>query len=175
MGASTRPTQAKLRQALLNSIQADIVQARVLDLFSGSGALGFEALSRGASEVVFVESDIGVCSIIHANARALGVESQIKVVAQSLMGVTDQLSVMGRFEVIFADPPYNRGWEAKLLEQLPFESILSPDGVFCLEWGVQKSNPLELPSQVSGLQQGRQKNYGDSRLTHYRWASGAEV
>src|SRR5262245_32005744 len=73
----TRPTQAKLRQALFNSLQMHIPEARVLDLFAGSGTLGFEALSRGAESVVFVESSREVCRLIQQNAQELGVEDRV--------------------------------------------------------------------------------------------------
>src|SRR5438093_546590 len=98
----TRPTHARLRQALFNSIQCHIAEARVLDLFAGSGALGFEALSRGAARVVSVEEARATAKLIEKNVATLQVESRSEILARS---VGDYLKrpVGGPFEIIFAD------------------------------------------------------------------------
>jgi 16S rRNA (guanine966-N2)-methyltransferase len=178
-GSETRPTQAKLRQALFNSLQVDIPEARVLDLFAGSGALGFEALSRGAQSVVFVESSSAAVRVIRENAQSLGVLEQIQVIPigiamndpaekGSSRGALAKIVALQPFEVVLADPPYAEGWEEKLLNELPWEGLLTSGGKFCLEWGVQKSRVAQLPDQVPFLKKIREKEYGDSRLTHYQ-------
>lgn len=164
----TRPTQAKLRQALFNSLQTLIPNARVLDLFAGSGALGFEALSRGASESVFVESTRSVSKLIQQNASALEVQSQCQIVSETVETACSKGLLVGPFQVILADPPYDGGFEMVLLETLPWQSLLDLDGCFCLEWGKQKSLVRELPERVSCLVKVREKIYGDSVLTTYR-------
>lgn len=175
-GERTRPTQARLRQALFNSIQTQISEARVLDLFAGSGALGFESLSRGAGEVVFVEDARPAVKLIEANARELGVLDRTKILSESVERAQKGLVQFGKFDIVLADPPYTGGWEMKLLEGFPWKDVLSPGGVFLLEWGVQKSQVDTLPNQVfldaSGekpaqLVKVREKNYGDSVLTTY--------
>ena len=80
----TRPTQAKLRQALFNSLQTVITDATLLDLFAGAGTLGFEALSRGASHVTFVESNRTVARLIEKNAAELNVRDRVRVVVDSV-------------------------------------------------------------------------------------------
>ena len=166
-GAGTRPTQSRLRQALFNSLQTVIADARVLDLFAGSGALGFESLSRGAAEVVFVEDARPAIQLIEENARELGVREHVEILAAPVARARAELVRRGPFDVVLADPPYAGGWELKLLETLPWDSILAPGGHFCLEWGIQKSKLGALPERAGQLVKVREKNYGDSVLTTF--------
>lgn len=168
----TRPTQARLRQALFNSIQLRISDARVLDLFAGSGALGFEALSRGASQVVFVEQAKPVVKLIEKNAQDLKVLAQVKILADSISkeggGFWKRIVELGPFDIILADPPYDGGWEKVLLEQAPWNELLAENGIFCLEWGSLKSEIQELPDSIPPLLvKIREKHYGDSVLSTY--------
>jgi 16S rRNA (guanine966-N2)-methyltransferase len=168
----TRPTQSKLRQALLNSLQMQIPDASVLDLFAGSGALGFEALSRGAKDVVFCESGRQAHPLILKNAETLGVGDRVKVIADPLLTTSSihQIDLLGPFDVVFADPPYKDQWEEKLPKDAPWERWLKPDGVFCLEWGVHQSRKFVIPDQVGVLVKVREKIYGDSVLTTFKRA-----
>lgn len=163
----TRPTQAKLRQALFNSLQAHVSGARVLDLFAGSGSLGFEALSRGAEEAVFVEVSKPTAKLIQKNSELLAVQSQTKIVSESVDSVLPKLKSYFPFDLVVADPPYFEGWEKKLLDQWPWDVVLAPGGLFCLEWGLKKSEVTELPERLPHLVKIREKNYGDSMLTTY--------
>jgi 16S rRNA (guanine966-N2)-methyltransferase len=164
----TRPTQAKLRQALFNSLQIYIPGARVLDLFAGSGSLGFEAMSRGASDVVFVEASRAAVKIIEKNAEAFKTEDRVRILSESVDDVLVQLKKLGPFDVVLADPPYAEEWELKLLNTFPWGELLGEEGIFCLEWGVLKSATSELPDEVPHLIKVREKKYGDSVLTTYR-------
>ena len=171
----TRPTQARLRQALFNSIQFQIPEAQVLDLFSGSGSLAFEALSRGARLAVAVESDAATAKIILKNAEALGVKDLIRVQVSEVQKFFEQdqalvqkLGVSLPFDLVFADPPYAAGFEVGLLEKGRWRDWLKEDGVLCLEWSPLKSKLAELPERVPFLVKIREKNYGDSVLTTYR-------
>lgn len=178
---TTRPTQAKLRQALFNSVQAWLPGARVLDLFAGSGALGFEALSRGASQVVFLERDRAAVQLIQKNAAALGVENQVIIFSEGLgpevgssTGVLKRLIQKGPFDLVLADPPYADGWEEKLVHRFPWRELLEPEGLFCLEWGRVKSTVEDLPPETPSLQKVREKGYGDSMLSSYQLRSVTE-
>ena len=164
-----RPTQAKLRQALFNSLQSVIPDSNLLDLFAGSGALGFEALSRGAASVVFVEDNRQGLSLIQRNAASLGVEERVHVIGESVARVSGRLKAkgLGPFDLVLADPPYGGGWELRLLNELPWPELLLPGGTFCLEWGIQKSVITELPERTAFLVKTREKIYGDSVLTTY--------
>lgn len=170
---STRPTQAKLRQALFNSLQTLIPDARVLDLFAGSGSLGFEALSRDCAHVTFVENDRGAVKLIQASARDLGVEGELRISSEDLDEMArdlPRLAEAGLFDVVLADPPYAGGWEKRLLEEVDWERVLAPGGRLCIEWGAQKSLDYregELPERVGCLVKVREKSYGDSVLTTF--------
>jgi 16S rRNA (guanine966-N2)-methyltransferase len=173
-GARTRPTQARLRQALFNSLQARIGGARVLDLFSGSGALALEALSWGAERAVLVESGRAALKAIERNVAALGVEPRVLVVTEPLPAALTVLREQGPFDIVLADPPYGEGWESKLLVDLPWNELLAPGGVLCLEWSPLKGRSDALPEKVGALSAIRDRTYGDSRLTTYE-LSGVEV
>ena len=167
----TRPTQAKLRQALFNSLQTVIADARLLDLFAGAGTLGFEALSRGASHVTFVESNRTTARMIEKNAATLGVQDRIKIIVDSVESVWSRVKGIAPYDLVLADPPYAGGWEMKLLSDVakyPWGQLLSPGGHFSLEWGAQKSAVKALPEEIPLLVKVREKNYGDSILTTYK-------
>jgi 16S rRNA (guanine966-N2)-methyltransferase len=107
-GARVRPTSDRVREAWMSILAADLEGARVLDLFAGSGALGIEALSRGAAHVTFVESDPRVLRVLRANLDALGVSTEAQVVRAD--GLRYLLEVEPeRYDLVFADPPYGRG------------------------------------------------------------------
>mgnify|MGYP001594463364 CR=1 FL=1 len=160
-GGATRPTHAKLRSAWFNSLQGEIEGARVLDLFSGSGILGFEALSRGAESVVFVEKDRGAIRVILGNADALGVRDTIILVHGSFgRAKLDQYL----FNLVFADPPYGEGLETQVLAAFADGRLILPGGKLCLETGKRTGS---LPERQGGLVKTRDKIYGDSMLTTY--------
>lgn len=146
--------------------------ARVLDLFAGSGALGFEALSRGAESVHFVETSRNALKLIEKNSELLRVQNQISLISESVSHLWPLLKSQSPFDVILADPPYDGGWEDKLLNELPWSELLVEGGYFCLEWGIQKSQHYRadetLPDRIADLVKVREKNYGDSVLTSYR-------
>jgi 16S rRNA (guanine966-N2)-methyltransferase len=164
---STRPTLSKMRQALFNSLQTVVGEARVLDLFSGSGALGFEALSRGAAHVVYIEKDRSVCRLIEQNAKELGVSARVTVFCEPVMAECRRAVERGPFDLVLADPPYKDGWELKLVGEFPWDRLLVPGGRLCIEWGRVQSGIETLPDQGHFLVKVREKNYGDSMLTTY--------
>lgn len=170
-----RPTQARLRQALFNSIQMTIPDAKVLDLFGGSGALGFEALSRGASQVVFIEEARLALKLIEKNATDLKVQDRVRIISDDVANTARRVAHFAPFDLVLADPPYEKGWENRLLQELNWEELLVEDGLFVLEWGVQKSVVSELPERVPFLIKIREKDYGDSMLTTYRRTSDREA
>jgi len=100
-----RPTADRVREAWFNILQGSIPGARVLDLFAGSGALGFEALSRGAVSVDFVEKHTASLRVLHANASLLNVEGQVTIHRTDALRFTERLHASA-YDVAFADPPY---------------------------------------------------------------------
>jgi 16S rRNA (guanine966-N2)-methyltransferase len=103
-GRAVRPTPGRVREALFSILGARIADARVLDLYAGSGAVGFEALSRGAAHVTFVESNARTAGSIRALAHELGVAEHCDVLALAAQRVARRLD--GPFDVVYADPPY---------------------------------------------------------------------
>lgn len=165
---TTRPTQARLRQALFNSIQFEIPGAKILDLFAGAGSLAFEALSRGAAEAVLVENHRGALEAIQKNIRELNTGSNVRVLKDDVYKSIVSASKHGPFDFVFADPPYSEGHELRLLAELPWSDLLVPGGSFLLEWGTQKSKIEAVPDETAHLVKIREKVYGDSVLTTYR-------
>lgn len=163
-GLSTRPTVERLRQAWLNSLQMKLVESRILDLFSGSGALGLEALSRGAGFVVFVEEDPKAVQVIRDNIKSLRLEDQCKVVQRKVEQVLPFLKDEPPFDFIFMDPPYEKGYEEKILSSWPWEQVLLPDGKLCIESASRKEGGFLPPKR---LKISRDERYGGSQLTFY--------
>lgn len=130
----TRPTTDRTREAIFNLLQSRVglPGARVLDLFAGSGALGLEALSRGASEVVSVEKAGAALGVIRKNAAALGVEDRCRIVRADALRWLER-DAEARFDLAFADPPYALDGLARLPELV--RPHLAPGGLFVLEHG----------------------------------------
>jgi 16S rRNA (guanine966-N2)-methyltransferase len=164
----TRPTQARLRQALFNSIQFGIPDSKVLDLFSGSGALAFEALSRGAAEATLVENQRSALDAIAKNLKELAPGPSARVLKEDALKAIPQAMRFGPFDFVFADPPYAEGFEMRLLDEIQWSDLLADGGLFVLEWGPQKSKIEKLPDETAHLEKIREKVYGDSVLTTYR-------
>jgi 16S rRNA (guanine(966)-N(2))-methyltransferase RsmD len=173
-GEGTRPSQAKLRQALYNSLQMDVPEARVLDLYAGGGTLGFEALSRGAASVVFFESAKPAVKVIERNARELEVLDRVRIHAERVEKAGSVLMAIaeseGLFDVVVADPPYALGVELDLVggKWWSWDRVLAPGGKLVIEWGRTKSQFTELPEEAPFLVKVREKTYGDSILTTYQ-------
>ena len=127
-GRGTRPTTDRIKETLFNILQDDIPGCRFLDLFSGSGAIGIEAISRGAKEAVFVEYGKEALTSIRANlkkTKLFPVE-----VSYAISKLARQQEI---FDIIYADPPYERGFEPKILEWLSDAKIMNPDTILILE------------------------------------------
>ena len=122
-----RPTADRVREAWFSILQGSIEGARVLDLFAGSGALGFEALSRGAVSVDFVEKHTASLRVIHANASLLNVADQVTIHRTDAMRFAERLQA-GAYDVAFADPPYAGDEAARLValfRRTPFARVFA--------------------------------------------------
>jgi 16S rRNA (guanine966-N2)-methyltransferase len=151
-GSRTRPTADRVREALF-SMLGDVSGARVLDLYAGSGALGIEALSRGAETALFVERDPRALAALRRNLEAVGVEAPVR--AQDALRFL--ASPEGVFDLVFCDPPYDDAPRvaASLSEALP--ALLSEDARIVTE--SDKRNPLVLPQPLLV-----ERAYGDTRI-----------
>ena len=105
-GSRTRPTSDRVREAIFSIIGDDIKDARVLDLYSGTGAMGLEALSRGARQVVFVEKDPAALRCLKTNIKAAGCQVSCRVFNRPVLSYLQEPDLNDGFDVVFADPPY---------------------------------------------------------------------
>jgi 16S rRNA (guanine966-N2)-methyltransferase len=151
-GRATRPTSDRVRESLFNLV-GPVDGADVLDLFAGSGALGLEALSRGAASATFVESDRDACRVINANLDKLGLRGT--VLCQDVLRAVG--SERRRFGLVLCDPPYEYD-RSRLDDRLG--GLVSPGGLLVLESAGRADAP-ELP----GLRQRTSRRYGAARLT----------
>ncbi len=163
-GTQTRPTTERLRQAWLNSLQMSLPESRILDLFSGTGAIGLEALSRGAASVVFVEENVKAAALIKKNAESLAMADQIRVLNKKVEQVLPFLKDEPPFDFIFVDPPYEKGHEEKILSEWAWESLLAEGGKLCIESAYRKQGGYLPPKTLKII---RDERYGDSQLTFY--------
>jgi len=148
----------------MNSLQMRLADARILDLFSGSGALGLEALSRGAGTVAFVEENPKAARIISENAQSLGLLEHVDVFNRKVEQMLPELISGPPFDFIFMDPPYDRGYEEKLLSSWPWSALLMEGGLLCVESAYRKEGGHAPPAS---LRITRDERYGDSQLTFY--------
>jgi len=160
-GRVTRPTSDRVREALFAMLGP--VQGSVLDLFAGTGALGIEALSRGAEHAVFVERDPRVARVLKDNLASLGLDSEIAEVrcADALGVLRSARGGKETYDLLFIDPPYEQApaWESELSASLP--SLLRPGARIVVE--SDRRAPLELEIQVE-----RSRRYGDTSITIHR-------
>lgn len=130
-GLHTRPTTDRVKESIFNLIQFHLPAVCVLDLFSGSGALGIEALSRGAERAVFVDNDRRATALIQENLESTGLASAAIVLKDDALRYLD--TCKESFDLIFMDPPYNKGWISPVLEKLHLDHLLLPGGILVLE------------------------------------------
>ncbi|NQT89640.1 MAG: 16S rRNA (guanine(966)-N(2))-methyltransferase RsmD [Candidatus Omnitrophica bacterium] len=164
---SIRPTKDNVKEALFNVLAADIRDARVLELFAGCGAIGIEALSRGASYVCLVDSLRASTSSIRKNLERLDPED-IKKADVFTRDVISAIRLFGkrqeRFDIIFLDPPYYRNWLKKCLKNINIYDILSNSGLIVAE----HSKKDKAPENPEDLLLVRQLTYGDTILSIYK-------
>ena len=161
-GARTRPTASKVREAIFNILGPP--PGPVLDLFAGTGALGLEALSRGAPKAVFVERDGAALGALRRNLREVGMEERATVIGADVRTALRRLAAAGeQFSWVFLDPPYVREMTG-VLEELSGSDLLSSCAVVILE----HDKRMPPPASVGCLFLTDTRQYGDSELSFYR-------
>ena len=128
-----RPTPDRVRETLFNWLQGKIATSRCLDLFAGSGAIGFEALSRYAAEVVLVEKHAKVAQQLRDNLASLKIEGERSATIVNKDAIKYLEETAEAFDIIFLDPPYRKGLLPKVLQQIVSKSLLSASGLIYLE------------------------------------------
>ncbi|MDJ0714833.1 MAG: 16S rRNA (guanine(966)-N(2))-methyltransferase RsmD [Prochloraceae cyanobacterium] len=166
-GKLTRPTSARVREALFNIWQGEIAGCRWLDICAGSGSMGAEALCRGASEVVGIEQSGRACGIIKENWQKVArSEQKYRVIRGDAIERLKNLAGE-KFDRIYFDPPYASNLYQPVLEAIANLQLLAEDGEMALECDPKQWNPIT----VSGLEICRQKIYGNTTVIFYQLAS----
>jgi len=155
---TTRPTSDRVREAVFSMLgsRMDLSDMRVLDLYAGSGALGLEAVSRGAASAVLVESDRRAAGVLRGNIGVCGAAARVRIVNRSVESFIAAPS--GEFDLIFLDPPYEVSTEDVNQVLAALSSLLSPEGWVVVERG-RRSDDVTWPA---GLEEVAAKQYGDS-------------
>ncbi|MFP4158315.1 MAG: 16S rRNA (guanine(966)-N(2))-methyltransferase RsmD [Desulfobacterales bacterium] len=161
-GVKTRPTSGKVREAVFNICASMVHGARVADLFAGTGAMGIEALSRGARHAVFVEADRETARLIERNLSACGAQDRAAVLCLDLLRGPQALAGLGSaFDLVFMDPPYNSEALSPALENLLKSGALAPGATVVIEH--QPSEPV--PPEMAGLEVFDSRRYGKTLVT----------
>ncbi len=173
-GLALRPTSDRLRETLFNVLGPAVAGARFVDVFAGTGAVGIEALSRGAAEVVFIENHPPAVALILKNLESLGVRSGAAVFGADALRGLEMLAAKRKedgdtFDFVFLDPPYAAAEEyERVLRVLGSASFLAPGSVIIAE----HYKKFDLPVHAGSLARFRILKQGDAALTFYRSAPG---
>jgi 16S rRNA (guanine966-N2)-methyltransferase len=160
-GRAVRPTPARVKEALFSILGARVGDARVLDLFAGSGALGFESLSRGAAHVTFVEKHRPTADALRAAARELGVAEQVDVIAAPAERAAR--IVAGPYDLVFADPPYAQPYPRAALSALRARGAIDVRTTVVFEHSARAAAPSDPHMHVE-----RAERYGEVALAFLR-------
>lgn len=164
-GATTRPTADQVRIALMDTLGPWLPDARLLDLFAGAGGVGFEALSRGAAHVTFVERDPRAIAALVENIRTLDLEPRTSVARGDVARQLERLAGEGRrFEIVFLDPPYATDDCERVLAALGDGAVLAPAGIVIAQH-MTKRRPAP---EYGVLRAFRDRRFGETTLTFFR-------
>ena len=159
---SVRPTTDKVKEALFDIIMADVPGAVFCDLFAGSGAIGIEALSRGAEKCWFCDADRMSIRLVKANLRTCGIGDEARIVTgdykKTLRKITDKV------DIFFIDPPYESGVYESCLSQIEILDLLTDDGIIITE----HDSRTEIAEETDTFEKVRDHRYGKTVLSVYR-------
>ncbi len=171
-GMNLRPTSDQMRETLFDVLGPSVRNSRFLDAYAGSGAVGLEALSRGAKEVVFVEHHRPAMEMIRKNLAALRMETSFRLVTSKVLTAIERLDEEGEpYDFVFLDPPYSEASEYHhALRQLGRSKLLIPSSLVIAE----HSRHYFLEGRYNQLEQIRTIRHGDAQLTFYRISQHSE-
>ena len=165
-GFATRPTTDRVKEAMFSIIQFDLPGAKVLDLFGGTGQLGIEALSRGASYATFVDESATACKLISENLKKTGFDSSANVVRNDYLAYLR--STTRKYDIILLDPPYAEVFLENAIKMITEIDILQSGGIIVTERPIEK----QLDLFFDGFSRSRDYKYGNTLLTLYRKEEG---
>lgn len=161
---NTRPTQSSIKESVFNILMPYLSDSIVLDLFSGSGSLGIEALSRGAKSTVFVDQNKACRDIILENLKKTKLSEQATVLNMDVTTALKHLNKNGQqFDIIFLDPPYNMNFLINTIQSIDEFDIISEEGIVACEHHVEE----DAPDFVGGLTKTRTKPYKEKVYSFY--------
>ena len=144
LGDATRPTSERIKEAVFSSIQFDVENRRVLDLFAGSGQLGLEALSRGADRVTFIDSAREAIDVVKKNAKTCGFFDVCRYVVSDWRNYIRKASGRDKYDLVFIDPPYSMECCADALKRLVEAELLEKGAIIVLESGTEDVRAEEM-------------------------------
>lgn len=163
-GSALRPTAARVKEALFNILPHALAGYKVLDLFAGTGNLSVEALSRGAAEAVLVDASRHAGKAIHENIATMGFSDRSRVWIASVLTSLRRLSRRGEtFDLIFIDPPYERGWVEKIMAAMAKEQLLREGGTLVIEHSTRE----RVEGRYGSLVLTGQRRYGTTLLSFF--------
>lgn len=165
-GIQTRPTSGLVRKAIFDMCQADTENAKFLDLFAGSGAMGIEALSRGASHATFVDASRLACQCIKKNLEQLEIEKEGTVLCGDVGRMIDRLSKGEPFDLIYIDPPYGEGYIPLVLQKIDRAHLLAKGGRLFAEESGAAIKMLDTLS-LNSLKKIEERRYGSSYVVEF--------
>ena len=155
-GDATRPTSERIKQAIFSSIQFDIEDRRVLDLFAGSGQLGLEAMSRGAASVSFIDASRDAMEIVKENARKCGFFDKCKYLVSDYRNYIRKAASRDRFDLVFIDPPYSMECGTEALTRLSEAGMLARGAIAVIESGTEDIDA----EKIQGFEVLKSTHYG---------------
>ena len=170
LGEATRPTSERIKEAVFSSIQFDIENRRVLDLFAGSGQLGLEALSRGAASASFVDSEREAMEIVKKNAKSTGFFEDCRYIFSDWRNYVRKASGRDRYDLVFIDPPYSMECCRDALDRLVAAELLEGGAIVVLESGTEEINTEELV----GFEVIKSTHYGKKTFVNILLYRGSE-
>jgi len=170
-GMNTRPTQDYVRESLFNIIRWDVADARVLDLFAGTGALSLEAVSRGAAHAVLIDMDRAACDAIKRNMEATKLSESCRLIARDYRQAMDQLAREGaKFDIVFIDPPYKMENTGEMCAALYDRGLLAKRFLIVVEHRRGMAPLLDARFEAFDL-----RKYGETEITFVRSADREET
>ena len=160
-GMSTRPTIDRVKEAIFSTITPFLPGARVLDAFSGTGSLAIEALSRGAKEAVLIEKDLKAYKIIKQNIENLSVSGSKEIFGDCLKVIL-RMNDDEKFDLIFLDPPYNKGFLDKAIKVIMEKDILNKEGIIIIETNSRNNEAFDMFE----LEVLKKADYGDTSIIY---------
>ena len=165
-GRDLRPTSDRVKEALFDILPHDLSGLRVLDLFAGTGNLSIEALSRGATEAVLIDASREAGKVIRENLQALGYSDKSRAWIAPVLRSTRVLSRRGeKFDLIFADPPYEKDWVGKTLRAIAQDELLREAGILVVEHSVREG----VEKNYGPLMLRDQRRYGTTLLSFFTY------